>query len=189
MIINLHGKLGQKYGKVHKFKVRNAKEAVDALCANFEGFKRDLKIMPQRGIIYKAITEKNNVCKEMCDYYERSEVIDIVPSIFGSAVGGLIVSAVFGQTFAASVGGLVLGAVINIGIAILVNAVIALLFAVEPLSEISQAADAQTESYLFNNNDNNAIQGFRVPLIYGQIRVGSSIISTNAKALDVSIEV
>jgi predicted phage tail protein len=60
---------------------------------------------------------------------------------------------------------------------------------VEPLSEISQAADAQTESYLFNNNDNNAIQGFRVPLIYGQIRVGSSIISTNAKALDVSIEV
>jgi predicted phage tail protein len=41
MIINLHGKLGQKYGKVHKFKVRNAKEAVDALCANFEGFKRD----------------------------------------------------------------------------------------------------------------------------------------------------
>ena len=189
MIINLHGKLGQKYGKVHKFKVRNAKEAVDALCANFEGFKRDLKIMPQRGIIYKAITEKNNVCKEMCDYYERSEVIDIVPSIFGSAVGTLLVSAVFGQSFAASVGGLILGAVINIGIAILVNAVIALLFAVEPLSEISQAADAQTESYLFNNNDNNAIQGFRVPLIYGQIRVGSSIISTNAKALDVSIEV
>ena len=41
-----------------------------------------------------------------------------------------------------------------------------------------------TSSYIFSNRANNAVQGFPVPLVYGEIRVGSNIISTNIVSED-----
>ena len=181
MIVNLHGKLGKKYGNRHSFRVRNSKEAVEALSANFNGFKQDLLRLTQKGIYYKSIMSGGKTCKNIADYYEKCEEIDIMPSIIGSGVGGLIAAG-------AIVGGIGVAAEISflvyIGIGLILQGIMMLLFPFE--FDGTQTAQLESESYIFNNTDNNAIQGFRVPIIYGQIRIGTSVISTNIEAFDIS---
>ena len=41
--IHLHGILGQKYGKLHKFSIKELNDVVRALEANYEDFTKDLK--------------------------------------------------------------------------------------------------------------------------------------------------
>ena len=181
MIVNLHGRLGIKYGRKHKFKVRNAKEAIEALGANYSGFKQEIVSLTQKGIFYKAIKNNISPCKDAADYYEKCEEIDIVPSIMGAG-GGLILAGLaavgIGATFPA------LSFLVYIGIALILQGIALLLFPFEFDGE--QEGRLETQSYIFNNTDNNAIQGFRVPLIYGQVRVGASVISTNIDAFDIS---
>lgn len=181
MIINLHGKLGKKYGNRHSFKVRNSKEAVEALSANFSGFKQDLVRLTQKGIYYKSIVSGGKTCKHISDYYEKCEEIDIIPSVIGGGVAGLILAGAgaVGIGMAAEISFLV-----YIGIGLILQGIMMLLFPFE--FDNTQEARLETQSYIFNNTDNNAIQGFRVPIVYGQIRVGATVISTNIEAFDIS---
>ena len=189
MIINLHGKLGQKYGKVHKFKVKNAKDAIDALCGNYKGFKNDIKKLAFKGLFYKAIINENKVCQNAPDYYQKSNTIDLVPSILGSAPGAAIVTKLTG-TAVSEFGAkeFFYAFVIDVVASIALYGVIAILFPPDEASTTKQEGRLDTESFLFNNTDNNAIQGFLVPIVYGQSRVGSSIISTNNNSFDVAVE-
>ena len=43
-----------------------------------------------------------------------------------------------------------------------------------------------TNSYIFGNTNNNVTQGFSIPVLYGQLRIGSNVISTNAQSIDIS---
>jgi|LULJ01.1.fsa_nt_gb predicted phage tail protein len=181
MIINLHGRLGKKYGNRHSFKVRNSKDAIEALNANFPGFKQQILSLTQKGIYYKAVKDKEATCKNISDYYEKCEEIDIVPSVIGSGVGGLIV----GGGLITAIGTFAeISYLVYIGIAMILQGVMLLLFPFE--FEGTQEAPLETVSYIFSNTDNNAVQGFRIPIIYGQTRVGSNVISTNIDAFDIT---
>lgn len=182
MVINLHGRLGQKYGRKHFFKVRNAKEAIDALCGNFSTFRSDLIRLSQKGVFYKAIKGKTP-CMDVVDYYDKCDEIDIIPSIFGSGAAGLIIAGTAALTAGSFVQGL--SFLVYIGIALIIQGISQLLFPFE-FSSTEQDAPIETQSFLFNNTDNNAVQGFRIPIIYGQIRGGSNVISTNIEAFDLS---
>lgn len=188
MIINLHGKLGQKYGKVHKFKVKNTKDAIDALCGNYKGFKNDIKKLAFKGLFYKAIINENKVCQNVPDYHEKSDTVDLVPCILGSNPGAAIVQY-FTGTAAADFGAkeLFYAFVIDVVASVVLYGVIAILFAEDAETQRSEQR-LETESFLFTNTDNNAVQGFLVPIIYGQSRCGSSIISTNNNSFDVAVE-
>jgi len=181
MIVNLHGKLGRKYGKRHSFKVRNSKDAIEALGANFPGFKQNIVNLTQKGIFYKAVKDKENVCKGVPDYYEKCEEIDIVPSVIGSGAAGMILAGAGATFFGVSLG---MSGLVYLGIGLIIYGIIALLFPFE-MDNTQQEGRIETESYIFNNMDNNAVQGFRVPIVYGQVRVGASVISTNIDAFDI----
>jgi predicted phage tail protein len=43
-----------------------------------------------------------------------------------------------------------------------------------------------TSSYIFSSLQNTATQGFPIPLVYGELRVGSNIVSTNVVSEDMS---
>jgi predicted phage tail protein len=181
MIINLHGRLGKKYGNRHSFKVRNSKDAIEALSANFPGFRQQLVSLTQKGIFYKAIKDKEATCKDISDYYEKCEEIDIVPAVIGSGIGGLIA----GGSIIAAVGKVAeISYLVYIGIAMILQGIMMLLFPFE--FDGTQEATLETQSYIFTNTDNNAVQGFRIPIIYGQTRVGSNVISTNIDAFDIT---
>jgi predicted phage tail protein len=188
MIINLHGRLGQKYGKVHKFKVKNTKDALDALCGNYKGFRNDIKKLAFKGLFYKAILNENKVCQNLPDYHEKSDTVDLVPCILGSSIGPAIVTKITG-TAAADFGAkeAFFAGVIDTVVSIVLYGVVAILFAEDPESQRTEQR-LETEGFLFTNTDNNAVQGFLVPIIYGQSRCGSSIISTNNNSFDVAVE-
>jgi predicted phage tail protein len=61
-----------------------------------------------------------------------------------------------------------------------------LLFPVELPKTSAQTVETKidTSSYIFTNLQNNAIQGFPIPLVYGEMRVGSNIIATNVVSED-----
>lgn len=181
MIVNLHGKLGKKYGKKHNFKVRNSKDAIEALGANFPGFRQQIVSLTQKGVFYKAVKNKEATCKNISDYYEKCEEIDIVPSVMGSGPAGLILSGSLATTIGTVEG---LKFLVYIGIGLILQGIMLLLFPFE--FDSTQEGTLESQSYIFSNTDNNAVQGFRVPIIYGQTRVGSSVISTNIDAYDIT---
>ena len=55
--IHLHGILGQKYGKLHKFSIKEPNDVVRALEANHEDFTKDLKNLLKDNIVYSIVAD------------------------------------------------------------------------------------------------------------------------------------
>ena len=187
----LHGKLGRKFGKEHKFKLRNKKEVISALCGTKKGFKQYLVKITRNGLFYKLV-DTDGVCLELKDYDKKPpEEIHIVPTVLGSgplaaflsAVGTGIIQAMT-TVIGESITNLIVETLINIGVSILIQGLMNMLFGDETEGQIEGPID--TNSYLFNNHANTAVQGFGVPLVYGEVRCGSFTISTNMKNVDIS---
>ena len=197
----IHGKLGKIYGKNHKFKLRKMSEIVPAINANSPGFRHKILGDFKSGYHYYYVDPKNPEKK-----YDRPEVflnakppeeIHIVPAILGSGPVGLIITGLglggLGATAAAqnfliskaleiSLGDVL----INIAIGLVIQGVAAILFPPpEPVVQ-QQESRIDTSSYIFSSLKNTATQGFPIPLVYGELRVGSNIVSTNVVSEDMS---
>jgi predicted phage tail protein len=70
----------------------------------------------------------------------------------------------------------------------LIQGVMSLLFPVEMPKMADQKVETKIDqsSYIFSNLENNVVQGFPIPLVYGELRIGSNIISTNVVAQDLA---
>ena len=74
----------------------------------------------------------------------------------------------------------------NIAISFIIQGISAILF--PPPEPVVQQMESQidTSSYIFSSLQNTATQGFPIPLVYGELRVGSNIVSTNVVSEDMS---
>lgn len=93
----LRGELGKKFGRVHNFDLSTPGEAIRALCANFEGFQRELCEAGERGIGY--IVQIGKDAMGSLDEIEyptgQSEAISITPVLQGAGGGaGKIIAGV-----------------------------------------------------------------------------------------------
>lgn len=195
----IHGKLGKVYGKNHKFKLTRMNEIVPAINANAPGFKHKILADFKSGYHYYFIDPKNPDKK-----YDRPEVflnakppeeIHIVPAILGAGPVALIVgglglgafSTTVTTTFMIGATEIVLADILlNIAIGLIIQGISAILFPPpEPVSQM-QETRIDTSSYIFSSLKNTATQGFPVPLVYGELRVGSNIVSTNVVSEDMS---
>ncbi len=111
--------------------------------------------------------------------------IRIAPVIIGSKTGGLlqtilgavlvvvgIVVTGLSYGWAAPVG----GALISAGVGLMAGGVMQMLSPQTPGLSSKQDADNQA-SYAFGSPTNTAAQGYPVPMLYGQRRIGGAIIS------------
>ena len=73
---------------------------------------------------------------------------------------------------------------LNIAIGFIIQRISLILFPLPepPSQEIESKID--TSSYIFSSLDNTATQGFAIPLVYGELRVGSNIVSTSVISED-----
>ena len=180
----LHGKLGKKYGFEHKYKIRTAKEALKALSGNYSGFKSDILRKTQKHVFYKIVDKFGNVCKDIEDYSKTCEnEVHIVPSVAGGfldiLLGFILYTAGSGMT------GFFAKILTNIGISMMLQGVQNLLMGDQDMDQ-KQSGPIDTQSFIFNNPDNNVTQGFGIPIIYGEMRVGSNVVSTNIQSIDLS---
>lgn len=177
--VKLYGKLAKKFGKNFKFDVQTKAEAIRALMAAVKGFKKYIN----NDNLYTVNTNYDD-CP--IDHYNKKlndgDTIRFIPVVTG---GGGIVRIVLGaalMVFAPYLGvvygSMVYGAAMSLGVSMAIGGVAELLFAPPEPDDLGTYEKVDNKpSYAFAGAVNTSRQGNPVPVGYGQLRVGSQIIS------------
>ncbi|ORM66132.1 tail assembly protein [Pantoea rwandensis] len=185
--IHLGGVLGGTFGRVHHRLISKVHEATIALSATIDGFGAYMRSSKKRGLTYAVFRGKQNLGVDDLGFPVTKEVIKIMPVIIGSKKAGLlqtvlgavlvVVGVVVGvMTSWTGVGGVIGSAMVSAGIGLMAGGVIQMLSPQPAGLASKQDADNQA-SYAFGSPTNTAAQGYPVPLLYGQRRIGGAIIS------------
>lgn len=194
--IRLYGKLGARFGRVHRLAVSSCAEAVQALSVLLPGFEREMVSSKDRGVGYACFVGKRNLKEENLFDLCGDNDIRIAPMIMGSKRGGLF-SIVLGAAlfftapylasplFAAGLSGsaaLAIGAgAATLGKLLMLGGVMQLL-SPQQKSVATRDGPDNGASYNFNGPVNTTAQGNPVPLLYGEMVVGSATISAGIYA-------
>ena len=171
--VRLYGELGRRFGRVHRFAVSNAAEAVRALRANFPTFEREFLQVAER---YRIIVGRKRLSEgeELRDPSGEKDVIRIIPWVQGAKRGGvfqtilgivvLAVGLYFGNPYLTQLGtALILGGVAQM---------------LTPTPKLAAGTSAEEKrSAVFTGPANTVAQGNPVPVGYGCMIIGSSVIS------------
>ncbi len=185
--ILLSGSLAQKFGREHfrLLETGTAREAFSALQHTVEGFADFIRDSARSGLRYAIFRNRENIGEEQFTLGGTTEV-RIVPVISGSKNGGLLQTVVGVALMVASIW---LGPVaFSMGLAMTLGGVSQMLSPTpKAQSQQEQASTENKPSYIFNGAFNNTQQGLPVPVVYGQMLVGSTVVAvgTWAEALPV----
>lgn len=188
--VRLYGHLGRSFGRVHRFDVATAQEALQALMVNFPGFEAHLRTHSAPG--YRVLVGDGAVMQVeelITRHAPERGVIKIVPAIAGRKKGwgrilaGYVLVAV--GTLLTAVGyGAVGKFVAQAGVGLMLSGVTQLLTPV-PRSPGPSERPENTPSYFFDGAVNMTAQGQPVPLLYGRLIVGSAVVSAGFSAEDI----
>jgi predicted phage tail protein len=177
--VHLHGILGNKYGKIHKFAAKSPKDILNAFEANHPEFRKDLKELALKNVHYTFVYD-NKWLKgaSLLDSKIKVKEVHIIPSVLGAgpAVFGSVAATVF---FYASLA-------ISIGSAIY-SYVQAGKVEFPKIPGATGTSTALNRSLAFSNRENIIEQGNPVPLVYGRIKVGSLVIQSSVKTFPLSL--
>ena len=189
--IRLYGYLGKMFGRVHQLAVSSTAEAIRALCVTCPGFEKELMTSKDRGIGYACFIGKKNITEDHLGHPVGDSDIRIAPIVQGSKSGGLF-SIIIGAALLITAPMLVnpaTMAMLGEGGAMMLGAGVASAGKMLMLSGVVQALSPQQKglstrdgpdngaSYNFNGPVNTTAQGNCVPLLYGELIVGSATIS------------
>jgi predicted phage tail protein len=195
--VRLYGRLGARFGRLHRLAVSSTAEAIRALCVLVPGFERELSDSEAHGVRYACFIGTRNIGEGEVRHPVGSEPIRIAPIPAGAKQGGLfqvimgailIVAAIYfppaaGLAAFGAQGAIVAPMMMSMGIAMAMGGVVQML---SPQQKGLSAADSPENgaSYNFNGPVNTSAQGNPVPLLYGRMIVGSSVISAGIFAED-----
>ena len=200
--IQLYGQLGKRYGRTHRMDVASPAEAIRALDANYPGFMEEILALGRKGYGYRVAhgvqgTVGVNNPEELCQ--PAGGDIRITPVLKGSKKGGIgqILAAValivasfyvpglagtFGMSGATAAS--VATSMMSAGIAMAIGGVIQLL---SPQPKAAEKGGTEGTSYMFDGATNTMAQGHPVPVGYGEMIVGSAVISAGIEVDQVKI--
>ena len=157
-------------------------EAFSALKHTVPGFEDFIRDSARRGQRYAIFRNRENVGEDRFALSGTTE-IRIVPVIAGSKNGGLfqtvlgVVLIVVGVLIT-PISGPIGGALVSVGIGMAIGGVVQMLSPVpKSPSQQEQGVTENKPSYLFNGAFNSTQQGLPVPVVYGQMLVGSSVVA------------
>jgi predicted phage tail protein len=168
--IHLHGILGQKYGKLHKFSIKEPNDVVRALEANHEDFTKDLKNLLKDNIVYSIVADNQWIQGNSYNKKDKIKRIDFVPTILGSGV----------------VTAIVISLVISVASAVY-SYVQAGKQQYPQIPGAEGVSSVNSKSLAFSNRENLAEQGNPVPLVYGRLKVGSFVIQSSIKSFPLTL--
>jgi predicted phage tail protein len=190
--IRLYGEAGQKFGRVHRFAVKTAAEALRALKANCAGFESYMCKAHERGVGFKMFVGASSIKDYPEIHYPagRAQVIRLVPVFAGSKNGflqiltgiiliaGAIVAAPFTAGSSLSFIPNALGA---LGASMIIGGVATL------LTSPPDGPQVDKSSFVFQGPVNTSLQGKAVPVGYGRLVVGSAVISAGIETYEVPV--
>lgn len=202
--VHLGGRLGKRYGRVHRFDISTPAEALRALEANHPGFMSEMLKMGEQGYGYRILHGKgfkHGLDNAVEVAQPCSGPIRIQPEIAGAKKGGLgqilaavaiVVAAIYAPQLLTSMGmsgataGKVAASMMGTGIAMGIGGVIQLLSPQQGASTPDE--DKKNPSYVFDGPINTMAQGHPVPVGYGELIVGSAVISAGIEVTEEAIE-
>lgn len=208
--VHLGGRLGKKYGKVHRFDIATPAEAFRAFEANYPGFLGEMLRLGSQGYGYRILHGnkfKHGIASPEDLRQPCSGPIRITPEIVGAknaGIGQLLLAAVIiyasvqtgGLAAAAGTGSGAFGmsaASLTQASSVLMSAGLSMgLGGVVQLLSPQQATNTPIEStttpsYVFDGAVNTMAQGHPVPVGYGEMIVGSAVISASIDVEQVQI--
>ena len=181
--MRLYGALGARFGRIHRFVLRSPKDAIRALVAMVPGFERELMTSKDRGVSYAVFVGKRNVTESQIEHPSGEEDVRIAPVLSGSKAAGLFqtiagvalaivgaVSMYFGNPYGSEM--------VMMGVSLALGGI------AQMVSPHQTTQSKGLASYNFNGAQNTTYQGGPVPLLYGRMRVGSTVISEALLARD-----
>lgn len=200
--IRLYGKLGVRFGRVHRMAVNSAREAVRALGVIHEGFDAYMAKSKDEGVVFAVFYGKRNLSESELGEPPSLNDIRIAPIIQGSKNSGglqtiigvaLVVAASFftgGAAAGAAGSSALFGAgsaawtvAGTIGLSLALGGVAQMVAGTQKGLSSSESAD-NTPSYNFSGVKNTTTQGNPVPLCYGEMTIGSAQASVGIVAED-----
>ena len=161
--IRLHGILAQKYGEVFKMDISKPRDVIRAIDANRDGFRKTVMDLQKEGFSYEILVNKKRLNKDSFLNSKKAQEIDLVPFIVGSGLPEIVVALIFS----------------------LVSAVVQ--FALMDPGTIDggqSTVGADNKSLMFSSSQINlAAQGSPLPIGYGRLKVGSSVVQASLKSL------
>ena len=179
-IVNIHGILGREYGNSFLLSLPNPKDVLEAIDCNRQGFLQRLVELQREGLCYDMIINKKRITNGPdMDHMSNPATVDLVPAISGSGplmapllmTTGLFTAGSTALAFAASLTNFVLFAAIS--------------YALTPKPEneaLEIRAGGSKSSFVFSNTANIASQGSPVPIGYGRLLVGSTVVQATIKS-------
>lgn len=185
----IHGRLGKEFGEYFELYLSRPKDVLLAIDANCEGFQKRMVDLGKSGAQYSLIVDDQAIDSvESFIGKKKIKEIHIVPTLYGSGVGALAVGigvvAAAGAYAAAAAGyAIVASILVAVALAAISYGVQTLLTKPPSGNLVGQTGEtsATSKSYLFSNRENITQQGGPVPLGYGRLRLGSSVIQQSIK--------
>lgn len=181
-VVLLSGSLGKRFGRSHRLATSCGFNDIRGYFRQFPGFEKHMLESERKGLKYAIFNGKRNISAEELNDPTGKDVIRIVPVIAGSKRAGVLQTIVGAVLVAASFipGFQVLAPV---GIGLMAGGVIQLL-SPQAKGLASQDGPNNKPSYSFNGPVNTSAQGNPVPVLYGELIVGSAVISAGIFAED-----
>lgn len=185
--IRLYGKLGAKFGRVHKFVCYSPREAASALCVMVPGFKQEMMESKDKGIEYAVFIGRENIGEEVLDAPAGSKDIRIAPVVAGSGRGLQVIAgaALIAASFFA--GPAAAPYLLAVGTSLAVGGAMQYLTKVPDGNTGTDSVD-NGASYNFNGPVNVTAQGNPIPVLYGEMIVGSATVSGDMYSEDIGMK-
>ena len=187
--IKLHGLLAKEYQDQFVLNIAKPQDVVRAIDCNRKGFLKRFNELKRQGLHYDIIVDRGQISKKI-------KQVDLVPIIVGSATLVAGIAGIFGG-----------GALATAGATLAVGAGVAMLGkALKPKPEqrpdvggtaatdttpsqdepVTFQSRAAVASMVFNSVANIASQGDPVPIGYGRLKIGSSVVQATIKSFPMS---
>jgi len=186
--IRLYGQLAKFVGhRVLEADVATAGEAVRFLLANWPELERHMADQH-----YRVHTGGDDLALEEL-HHPASGDIKIIPVIAGAGAVGRIIIGVALVAFSlllpgvgAAIGGALMTKIGLLGGALLLSGVAQLLTPTPRVSQGKDSDDDPRKSYSFSGIQNTSRAGLAVPVVYGEMLVGSVVISAGVDIVQVA---
>ena len=175
--IRLLGEAGRRFGRSFVLDVKNAAEAVRALCVQMPAMRQYLIESGDNGILWRVVTEDPMGVDEEGLFAPCSKRVVLAPQPAGrGAVGRIILGValiagafIIGQPW---LGKFAFNLFVGVGTSLVLGG-IAQLLTPTPQTTASRSSEEQRNSFTFDKSNVNTAQGSVVPVLYGERIVGS----------------
>ena len=186
--VYLEGELGEKYGKVAEVKAESVREVMQYLQANHDTINKYLIDSTEKrniGFIVKIADTYVDDDRELLLPFDKGDII-ITPTPMGAkGAVKVIVGAVL-----VVVGILVSPTNPKLGMALISMGANLVMTGIQEMMAPDPSTDAETEEeegYIFQGAEASIIEGYPVPILYGELRVPGQPITFDVQNTSISL--